>query len=93
VNRVSVDGIAIHVKTERDELVEKILLWVSTRLHKGVGDGRPVRTHREWHENGQMAVERVFDDHGDLMRVRRWDENGVVTEERLTRAERTTQAR
>ncbi|WP_432421089.1 hypothetical protein [Nocardia cyriacigeorgica] len=32
---------------------------------------------RRWHENGQLATEKHFDDFGRLHTVHNWDENGI----------------
>lgn len=41
--------------------------------------GRPTGLYRDWHSNGRLACERVFDERGRLTEVRTWDENGRPT--------------
>ncbi|MFF0542562.1 toxin-antitoxin system YwqK family antitoxin [Nocardia thailandica] len=41
-----------------------------------VEHGLPVGVWRRWHHNGTLAVEKHFDDTGDLEDVRAWDEDG-----------------
>ena len=58
--------------------------------HEWCGPGRPFREGtlragllqgitREWHPNGQLAVEAEFDEHGRQLRRDGWDGEGVPT--------------
>ena len=51
-------------------------LTSETQYHGGLRSG----THREWHPNGQLAVEKVGE-HGILLREQQWDESGWVVKE------------
>ncbi|GAA4023170.1 hypothetical protein GCM10022247_54340 [Allokutzneria multivorans] len=46
------------------------------KFHGQCVKGRAVGTNRAWHQNGQLAVEKVFDDNGTLLSEQMWDENG-----------------
>lgn len=39
-------------------------------------EGKLVGTYREWHDNGNLALEREFDRHGTVVAERRFDEHG-----------------
>jgi antitoxin component YwqK of YwqJK toxin-antitoxin module len=39
-------------------------------------NGNAVGTSRHWHRNGQLAEENNFDEHGELVSRRRWNEDG-----------------
>jgi antitoxin component YwqK of YwqJK toxin-antitoxin module len=41
-----------------------------------VVDGLAVGTAREWHPNGQLAEESEFNGRGEMVSVRRWNEDG-----------------
>ncbi|MCG8922198.1 toxin-antitoxin system YwqK family antitoxin [Lentzea sp. CC55] len=43
--------------------------------------GLLVGVNRQWHPNGQLAVETEYDDMGRQLYRREWDENGVLTHE------------
>jgi antitoxin component YwqK of YwqJK toxin-antitoxin module len=47
--------------------------------------GLPVGTHRRWYPNGRLAEESVFDDRGDQLARRRWDEAGNLLPGSFTR--------
>ncbi|WP_193364732.1 toxin-antitoxin system YwqK family antitoxin [Nocardia cyriacigeorgica] len=42
--------------------------------------GRPTGLYRDWHSNGRLACERVFDERGRLTEVRTWDEKWTPDE-------------
>ncbi|MCP2169354.1 toxin-antitoxin system YwqK family antitoxin [Goodfellowiella coeruleoviolacea] len=52
--------------------------YTPEQLHKQgqMRDGRPVGIHREWHPNGQLAVEMEFNEHSNLLRQKKWDNQG-----------------
>lgn len=39
--------------------------------------GRLVGSYREWHDNGNLALEKEFDQHGLVVSERRFDEHGA----------------
>lgn len=54
-------------------------LWFSDgrlKTETMVRDGRAVGVSREWHPNGQLAQESEFDAQGQMMSIRRWNEDG-----------------
>lgn len=50
------------------------------RVETTVADGAATGISRQWHPNGQLAEERDFDERGDLVAIRLWDENGTPVE-------------
>jgi antitoxin component YwqK of YwqJK toxin-antitoxin module len=46
------------------------------RLETRIVAGWAVGTSRYWHPNGTLAEERDFDDRGNLVAIRRWDQSG-----------------
>jgi antitoxin component YwqK of YwqJK toxin-antitoxin module len=42
-------------------------------------NGQPVGTWRHWRTNGRLSGERVYDDRGNILRRREWDEDNNMT--------------
>jgi antitoxin component YwqK of YwqJK toxin-antitoxin module len=62
--------------------------WRDGPLREWYEDGTPkaegmarhslaVGTYREWHRNGRLAVEKLFNDKGRLVSEKHWDEDGT----------------
>ncbi len=75
------EGQVVALSTYRNGLAHGPMFeWYPDGQRKFEGearDGRAVGVSREWHRNGQLAEERIFDEEGDLVSVRRWDEQGA----------------
>jgi hypothetical protein len=56
------------------------------RIETTVVDGRATGTSRMWHPNGRLAEERDFNQRGDLVAIRWWDEDGNPVEREPGRA-------
>lgn len=49
-------------------------LQIEEHLHKGGIQG----IRRYWYENGQLQTEKVYDEHQNLIKELRWNENGEL---------------